>query len=47
MCIRDSSIAVFTIFLQSVACEISDMSKLTLEEFVSNHPGGSIGQIEL
>ena len=41
------SIAVFTIFLQSVACEISDMSKLTLEEFITNQPGGSIGQTEL
>ena len=38
------SIAVFTIFLQSVACEISAIKKLTIEQFVRNHPGGSIGQ---
>ena len=42
-----SSIAVFTVFLQSIACEIADIKDLTLEEFVSNHPGGSIGQIKL
>ena len=42
-----SSIAVFTVFLQSIACEIADINGLTLEEFVSNHPGGSIGQIKL
>ena len=41
------SIAVFTVFLQSIACEISAINKLTLEEFVTNHPGGSIGQIKL
>ena len=39
--------AVFTVFLQSIACEIADINGLTLEEFVSNHPGGSIGQIKL
>ena len=42
-----SSIAVFTVFLQSIACEIADIKDLSLEEFVSNHPGGSIGQIKL
>jgi len=42
-----SSIAVFTVFLQSIACEISAIKTLTLEKFVSNHPGGSIGQIKL
>tara|TARA_A100000164_G_scaffold276054_1_gene248071 strand:+ start:1622 stop:2197 length:576 start_codon:yes stop_codon:yes gene_type:complete len=42
-----SSIAVFTVFLQSIACEISAIKTLTLEEFVSNHPGGSIGRIKL
>ena len=42
-----SSIAVFTVFLQSIACEIADINDLTLDEFVSNHPGGSIGQIKL
>mgnify|MGYP001341440246 CR=1 FL=1 len=41
------SIAVFTVFLQSIACEISAINKLTLEEFVTNHPGGSIGQTKL
>lgn len=42
-----SSIAVFTIFLQSVACEISFRKGLTLKQFVQNHPGGSIGKIIL
>ena len=40
-----SSIAVFTIFLQSVACEISHNKNLTIQQFVKNHPGGSIGKI--
>ena len=39
-----SSIAIFTIFLQSVACEISRRKNLTLQQFVQNHPGGSIGK---
>jgi len=39
-----SSIAIFTIFLQSVACEISRQKNLTLEQFIHNHPGGSIGK---
>ena len=39
-----SSIAVFTIFLQSVACEISKRNELTLKQFVENHPGGTIGK---
>lgn len=39
-----SSIAIFTIFLQSVACEISSRKQLTLKQFVQNHPGGSIGK---
>jgi len=41
-----SSIAIFTVFLQSVACEISNRKKLTLEQFVFNHPGGSIGKLK-
>lgn len=41
-----SSIAIFTIFLQSVACEISKRRGLTLKEFVFNHPGGSIGKLK-
>ena len=41
------SIAVFTVFLQSVACEISQRKQLTLEQFVKNHPGGSIGQTKI
>ena len=39
-----SSIAIFTIFLQSVACEIAQRKNLTLQQFVLNHPGGSIGK---
>jgi len=41
-----SSIAIFTIFLQSVACEISNRKQLTMEQFVFNHPGGSIGKLK-
>jgi len=41
-----SSIAIFTVFLQSVACEISRRRNLKLEEFVFNHPGGSIGKLK-
>ena len=41
------SIAVFTVFLQSVACEISAIKKLTIEQFIRNHPGGSIGQTKI
>ena len=41
------SIAVFTVFLQSVACEISAIKKLTIDQFVRNHPGGSIGQTKI
>lgn len=39
-----SSIAIFTIFLQSIACEIARRKDLTLEQFIHNHPGGSIGK---
>tara|TARA_Y100000385_G_C13033574_1_gene611911 strand:- start:8 stop:580 length:573 start_codon:yes stop_codon:yes gene_type:complete len=41
-----SSIAVFTVFLQSIACEIASINNLKLEEFVFNHPGGSIGKLK-
>ena len=41
-----SSIAIFTVFLQSVACEISMRRNLTLQEFIFNHPGGSIGKLK-
>lgn len=42
-----TSIAVYTIFLQSIACEISRRKNLTIEQFVSNHPGGSIGKTKI
>ena len=42
-----TSIAVYTIFLQSIACEISRRKNLTLEQFVTNHPGGSIGKTKI
>lgn len=41
-----SSIAIFTIFLQSIACEISQRKNLTKEQFIFNHPGGSIGKLK-
>jgi arabinose-5-phosphate isomerase len=44
--IPTSSIAIFTIFLQSIACELAHRTGLTLEEFVFNHPGGSIGKLK-
>lgn len=44
--IPTSSIAIFTIFLQSIACEISKRKQLTKEQFVFNHPGGSIGKLK-
>jgi len=40
-----SSIAIFTIFLQSIACEICKRKNFTLKEFVKNHPGGTIGKL--
>lgn len=42
-----SSIAIFTIFLQSVACEIASRKQLTLKQFVKNHPGGTIGKTKV
>lgn len=41
-----SSIAIFTVFLQSIACEISKRKNLTKEQFIFNHPGGSIGKLK-
>lgn len=41
-----SSIAIFTVFLQSIACEISQRKNLTKEQFIFNHPGGSIGKLK-
>jgi len=41
-----SSIAVFTVFLQSIACEISSRNNMTREQFIFNHPGGSIGKLK-
>lgn len=41
------SIAAYTILLQSVSCQIAEDKKLTLNEFVHNHPGGSIGKTKL
>ena len=38
-----ASIAVFTIFLQSVACELAHKKNLNVEDIVMNHPGGKIG----
>ena len=39
------SIAAYVILLQSISCEISSFRGLTLSEFVSNHPGGTIGKL--
>ena len=41
-----SSIAIFTVFMQSIACEISHRKNLTLDQFIFNHPGGSIGKLK-
>jgi len=41
-----SSISVFTVFLQSVGVELSYRNGITMEEFLANHPGGSIGKMK-
>lgn len=41
-----SSISIFTIFLQSVGVEMSYRNNITKDEFLSNHPGGSIGKLK-
>lgn len=40
-----ASIVIFTALLQSVACELANQSKLTISNFVFNHPGGTIGKL--
>lgn len=40
------SISVYTILLQSIACAIADGKNLTLQQFVKNHPGGSLGKLK-
>lgn len=42
-----SSIVIFTIYLQSIACVLSKNKKLTLKEFIFNHPSGSIGETKI
>jgi len=42
-----SSISVFTIFLQSIGVEMSYRNNITKNQFLSNHPGGSIGKLVL
>lgn len=42
-----ASILVFTALLQSIACELASRSQLTVQDFVHNHPGGTIGQIDI
>jgi len=42
-----SSIATYVVFLQSIACKIAEDKGLTIEQFVYNHPGGSIGKTKL
>jgi arabinose-5-phosphate isomerase len=42
-----SSIVAYVAFMQAVACEIADRKRLSLEDFVKNHPGGSIGRIKV
>lgn len=41
-----SSIATFTILLQSIGVELSHWNNLTKQQFIENHPGGTIGQIK-
>ena len=40
-----ASISIFTIFLQSIAVDMSYRNNLTETDFLSNHPGGSIGKL--
>ena len=44
--IPTTSIAIFTVFLQSIACEIAKRKELTKQDFIFNHPGGSIGKLK-
>jgi len=41
------SIAVYTIFLQSISCVLASENNLDLKTFIFNHPGGSIGQTKI
>ena len=42
-----NSITIFTILLQSIGVELSYHNGLTREQFLSNHPGGSIGGVKI
>lgn len=41
------SIAVYTIFLQTISCVLAHENNLDLKTFIFNHPGGSIGQTKI
>jgi arabinose-5-phosphate isomerase len=41
------SIAVYTILLQSISCLLAKKQNLTMESFVFNHPGGTIGKTKI
>lgn len=40
------SISVYTILMQSVACYIAEYKQLRVDNFVKNHPGGSLGKLK-
>lgn len=39
-----ASISVYTVLLQALVCELAQRRQLTAQQFLQNHPGGSIGQ---
>ena len=41
------SIAIYTILLQSIACQLAKENNLTISDLVFNHPGGSIGKSKI
>lgn len=41
------SIASYTILLQSIACVLAEENNLDMENFVFNHPGGTIGKTKI
>lgn len=43
--IPSGSIAVFTVALQSLACDLMKFTGITRSDFVKNHPGGALGKL--
>lgn len=41
------SIAAYTILIQSIGCLLAEENNLDMEQFIFNHPGGSIGKTKI